>query len=254
MQKVTAVYFSPTGGTKRYVQEVAKHLSAEFDEIDLTNPANRAKDYQFGPDDLVVFGVPVYFGRVPQVGIFGRFKGNGAKAVYIAAYGNGQRGDALREESDICREKGFIGIAGADVIAPHSYSKRAGKGRPNADDIRALGEFAAQIKQILESGVCGELKIDGNAPYKKYGKSPFIPRTSAACNKCGVCAEKCPVEAIPAENPMLTDKDKCVACLACVKICPKNARSADGLLFKTATFLFERFLWNGVKKPEFFHS
>lgn len=45
-----------------------------------------------------------------------------------------------------------------------------------------------------------------------------------ACNQCGVCAKKCPEEAISknAKGIYTIDKKKCTGCLTCVESCPKG--------------------------------
>ena len=45
-----------------------------------------------------------------------------------------------------------------------------------------------------------------------------------ACNQCGVCAKKCPEEAISknAKGVYTIDKKKCTSCLTCVDVCPRN--------------------------------
>ena len=44
------------------------------------------------------------------------------------------------------------------------------------------------------------------------------------CIKCGKCAEECPVWAIPSDNLTSVDKDRCMACMHCIAVCPKQAR------------------------------
>ena len=45
-----------------------------------------------------------------------------------------------------------------------------------------------------------------------------------AFNQCGVCAKKCPEEAISknAKGVYTIDKKKCTGCLTCVESCPKG--------------------------------
>ena len=68
-QNVTAMYFSPTGTTEKVVRGLAEFL-AEGDTCktrSFTLPEERKNPAVFGLDDLVVLGVPVYAGRVPNV-------------------------------------------------------------------------------------------------------------------------------------------------------------------------------------------
>ena len=68
---VWAVYFSGTGTTERTVRslagELARMLSVPCRSIDFTRPQARQKELSFCERDLVVFGTPVYAGRVPNV-------------------------------------------------------------------------------------------------------------------------------------------------------------------------------------------
>ena len=66
-RRTTALYFSPTGGTRTYVRAVAAAMPHMGGEVDLTRPEERRKVHMFGADGVVVLGVPVYYGRVPAV-------------------------------------------------------------------------------------------------------------------------------------------------------------------------------------------
>ncbi|MDB8800982.1 4Fe-4S binding protein [Romboutsia sp. 1001216sp1] len=72
-----------------------------------------------------------------------------------------------------------------------------------------------------------------NAFYKHYGlNTPCIKiglkkddsLDVKACNQCGLCAKKCPQEAITqnSKGVYMINKKKCNGCLTCVDACPKG--------------------------------
>jgi len=91
---VWAAYFSPTGTTKKIVSSLADQIAKEFGweqkTFDFTLPGARTGSPSFSSSDVVVLGMPVYAGRVPNLmGSFLRsLAGGGALAVPIDLYGN----------------------------------------------------------------------------------------------------------------------------------------------------------------------
>ena len=138
----TALYFSPTGGTRTYVRAVAAAMPHMGGEVDLTRPEERRKVHMFGADDVVVLGVPVYYGRVPEVpGLLDGLQGEETPAVLLAVYGNRLIDDALAELSDLCAARGFRPLAAGALVAPHTFSAKVAMGRPNAGDLAAAAEL-----------------------------------------------------------------------------------------------------------------
>ncbi|MCI1823912.1 MAG: ferredoxin, partial [Megasphaera sp.] len=69
--KIKAVYFSPTGTTKKTVTTIAatlaEKLNISWKMDDFTLPPRRKTPLVFKKNELIVFGVPVYAGRVPNI-------------------------------------------------------------------------------------------------------------------------------------------------------------------------------------------
>lgn len=112
-KKVWAVYFSATDTTKKTVltiaDEAARLLGAEREDYDFTLPGMRENGFAAGKDDLVIFGTPVYAGRVPNVLLkyLATIQGNGALAVPVVLFGNRNFDDGLIELRDILENTGF---------------------------------------------------------------------------------------------------------------------------------------------------
>lgn len=256
-KQVYAVYFSPTGGTRTYVEGIAARLDKNYQTIDLTNPETRAKTYSFSADDLVLLGAPVYGGRLPQVrdGIFDRLQGNRTPAVWMVSYGNREFDDALLEEQEIFTKQGFIGIAAAAWIAPHTFSAQIAEGRPDAADKARMDEFAEKLRKKLEGELLDiSLSLPGNRPYKTFAGMPLHPVADEACTECGGCAAVCPTSAIDREHPKDVDGDLCINCFACVKHCPQQARGIEHPMFRQTVQKLEGNLLNRRKEPEFFFA
>ena len=254
IERVYAVYFSPTHGTRRYVEGLAARLGGEYEVIDLTRPAVRAREWVFGPKDLVIFGAPVYAGRLPEVpgGLLDRVRGDRTPAVFTVSYGNRDYDDALLEELDLCESRGFVGVAAAAWIAPHTFSDKLGAGRPDGSDEAAMDRFAALVREVLARDGLPPLAVKGDRPYKERKVSSGCPVGGEGYTGCGACAALCPVGAIDPARPRETDRAGCLGCLACVKSCPAGARAVPGDALPALRKRLEDSFLEPRKEPEWF--
>ena len=111
--KLHAMYWSATGTTRKVVREIANvlsaHMGGKVTVHDFTPPEAREAAYSFGKDDLVVFGTPVYAGRVPNVLLpfLKTIAGGGALAVPVVLFGNRNFDDGLIELCGLLEADGF---------------------------------------------------------------------------------------------------------------------------------------------------
>ena len=93
------IFFSPTGGTKKVADIVAKGTKLDADEIDLIKETNKLRNVNFEKGDLCLVAVPSYGGRIPSVvtDMFRNVRGNGTKAILVAVFGNRAIDDTLLE-------------------------------------------------------------------------------------------------------------------------------------------------------------
>lgn len=61
-----------------------------------------------------------------------------------------------------------------------------------------------------------------------YGKSL---KSSADCNGCGLCVKTCPQKNLSLSETRVSGSDKCIICMRCVYICPKQALRSKGMQF-----------------------
>ena len=253
-KKVWAVYFSATDTTKKTVltiaDEAARLLGAEREDYDFTLPGMRENGFAAGKDDLVIFGTPVYAGRVPNVLLkyLATIQGNGALAVPVVLFGNRNFDDGLIELRDILENTGFHTVAAAAFVGEHSFSKTLAAGRPDADDMKEAlafaGKVAEKVKGLPEGEAPAPVEVEGVPhPYRGYyqprdrkGVSIDIRKVkslvSDACDDCKICADVCPMGSISHEN-VREYTGICIKCGACIKKCPKQARyyEEEGYLY-----------------------
>ena len=249
--KIYEICFSPTGGTKKAAEALGSALADEREFVDLTDSKTRLSDISVGKEDTAVIAVPSYGGRVPAVAAerISEIRGNGAKAVLLCVYGNRAYEDTLAELQDTAKQAGFCVIAAVAAIAEHSIAREFAEGRPDADDMAQLRKFADKIREKIKAGNNSEPEIPGNRPYKERGGSGMVPHPTEECVKCGLCAEKCPVQAISANDPKEVDDSKCISCMRCVKICPHSARKVDDAMIEGVRNMLKK-VCSDRKEPE----
>lgn len=228
--KLFKIYFSPTGGTKKVADLISGQFDFETTEIDLSNSMEDFSKFTFSEKDICIIAVPSFGGRVPMAAMSNikKLKGNGSKIILVATYGNRAYEDVLLELKDTLTTLGFFCIAAIASVTEHSIMHQFATGRPDLQDKEELIRFSDEIKEVLKHGeVTKDLCVPGNNPYKEYKVIPLVPQVRQECKKCGLCATKCPVDAISKDNPMLVDKEKCISCMRCVAICPSKSRSVN---------------------------
>lgn len=249
MTSATLIYFSPTGTTKKLLHSIAKGYTPNcYSEIDLTKDSSDET-----PAELLIIGVPVYAGRVPDP-FLERFKNIDIKkreCIIVVVYGNRAYEDALLELQDLVEGKGGSILGAGAFIAEHSLSREQqpiAKNRPDEQDLNKAYQFGKEVSLKTD---LKNIKVPGNRPYKeKNPKTEVIMKTDETrCTLCSKCIAVCPVDAIV--EPLNTDGKLCLRCSACVRVCENKARSLQDTLSTTiAQRLFET--CQERKEPELF--
>lgn len=275
INNIIALYFSPTRTTKRVVcaiaAETARVLGVTYSEIDITTPAQREKAISFTENDLVIFGAPVYIGRMPNLisPFFKTINGNGALGIPVAVYGNRAYDDGLIELRDIMAEDRFRLIAAAAFVGEHTFSYILGGGRPDTKDLEIAKKFAEKIADKVRSidnfteEPC-TIEVPGTPyPYSGFYKATdtdkksvdirkVLPKTDVTkCTQCGECARICSMGAIDTTDYQKIT-GKCIKCGACIKRCPQGAKYFDDPQYLSHLKLLEDKFSGKRCEPEIF--
>ncbi len=250
--RVCGAYFSATGTTRKLVrfltEQIAASLSLPTAWFDFTLPASRAHPLEFTPSDLVIFGTPVYAGRVPNVLLpyLRTISGHNACAVPVVLYGNRNFDDALIELRELLVAGALLPIAAGAFIGEHSFSTTLAAGRPDAADFEIAAQFAAGVCALRKQPrPSTPVAVTGHLPLRPYyqprdrqGNPVDIrkvkPLVKDNCTHCSSCAALCPMGSIEPED-VKAYRGICIKCGACIKSCPVGAR-----YYADAGYLYHR--------------
>ena len=177
---ITAFSFSPTGGTDKVLSIISEELHVDsFHSLlkPLETPVTLSQE------DTAIIAFPSFGGRVPRTAkerFESAVRGNGAKCIIIAVYGNRAYEDTLIEMLDTAESCGFSVIAAISAVAEHSIFHAVATGRPDEDDRAFL------INATCErcSKECPVEAIDAGNPHSVDAEK---------CISCMRCIAVCPV-------------------------------------------------------------
>ena len=237
LMRVVEIMFSPTGGTEKVAHIISRRWSDHVETIDLSDPKADFTKCGLQKEDMVLIAMPSFGGRAPAVAIerLKRIAGNGANCALVCVYGNRAYEDTLAEMEDAAKACGFRVIAAIAAVAEHSIVSKYAANRPDASDEAQLAQFAERVLQKDDEAA----SIPGSRPYKKAGGGGLIPKAGKNCVKCGLCAEKCPVQAI-GRATLKADAQKCISCMRCVKRCPHGARAVSKAMVGVAALAIKK--------------
>ena len=118
----------------------------------------------------------------------------------------------------------IVGYDPFDLITTRSATMRdLGEGR--IENIDIVGESISNVKvKDFKKPTTRLLNLPlwlGNIFYQYAASKPFI--NPDLCQKCKVCYESCPVNAIIPNDKFYIDQKKCIKCYCCHELCPHDA-------------------------------
>lgn len=211
--EIISLYFSSGGESKKAAEYFAGKLACPCRDL-TPELARRNFDYQ-KRYDIVILSFPVYAQGIPKPlkAVLPQIKA----PYYIVniTYGRMSFGNCLKDAGKLLKGQ----IIGASLIpAKHTYLNASGI---TLQEITRLDQIIASI------------------PLKQYVEIPEFPRHPLAsffpalrsrigikifktceCDSCNICALNCPTGSISSGK---INNRKCIRCLKCVNVCPKNA-------------------------------
>ena len=254
---VKAVVFSPTDNTKiianRLAEEIAGRLKVPFETTDWTLPKYRQDHYQFAEDDLVIFGMPVFAGKTPN--LFKDFVQQGfsgaGPVVPVVTFGGRAYDSALAELASLLTADGFKVTGAGAFCMPHVFSDTLSADRPDERDYSLIAGLAdsvvsnLQIDKVLPAAsIPGDPEAAYYTPLGLDGKpAKFLkakPKTDTdRCVDCKICTTICPLGSIDV-NDVTQIPGRCMKCQACVRNCPTDAKYFDDPAFLSHVAMLEK--------------
>ena len=221
----------------------------------------------------MLIGTPCFSSRAPKpvtqfLASLPEMKGHKA---FVFATSGGAPGKVLYELTKLLRSKGADVLAGqltrGEVHHPAPSLIGRFPGRPNAEDIRQVQDFARVLMTSLSNpavrlpGSILSLIKHKRGFYEFLGSvisdqsvRVFLPKPKldfAHCDQCGCCSQECPTQNIQLE-PYPVLGSNCIRCYHCYNRCPNDAFTVrwhigNPLLWLLYNPVFER--WFGDLKP-----
>ncbi len=175
---VYSLYYSPTGGTKKVMDILAKEWPFTED-LDISSSDKDFSVCRFARGDLCLIGTASSGGRVPHQAVrnLSGMKADHSPAVVVAVYGDRPYDDTLLELRKTAEDCGFSVIAALAIKAERSHDDADALIKPDEEDIEKIRGFVSQIKdKINKPSSWKDFYVPGRYPYRE--SAPVKSKTS----------------------------------------------------------------------------
>jgi len=200
-----------------------------------------------GTGECLFVGSPVYVDRAvpPIVQFLTQLPlGQSCYGVPFVTWGGVSSGVALLEMAQLLEERGYALLGAAKILAVHSLMWHCehplGEGRPDSEDETLIQKLVSELTSKLQGSHPPLVSLQDlhyqppDLELKSWSTSLDIAKKATLlmkldtqlCNQCGVCQEKCPVQAIELV-PHIRIGDACIRCYNCARLCPEEAIEVD---------------------------
>lgn len=235
--KIALFYFSGTGNTERIAGAIAGELTeinVEIHIFNITSYKERQQNYDLAPYSAIIFGIPIYAWRAPEVVIewLKSINGQGKRCATFFTYGGVAVGSAHYDTKEILHGSNFIHIGSSEFPGKHTFNLAGWdflENRPDKRDFDIAKEFARKILNKFQEKENNRIEIEDPMisklileRFERREKTlPKPSRRGKECSMCRTCEEVCPSRAMNADTGE-ADNDKCLRCLRCMINCPDN--------------------------------
>ncbi|NLV68692.1 MAG: 4Fe-4S binding protein [Spirochaetes bacterium] len=245
IKKGLVLWYSQAGNTERIGRAIASAWRKQG--LKVTSGDYRSFDAaEINGYDIIAAGSPVFYYEVPE-----NFRDwlktipsiEGVPVASFVTFGGagGNQHNTACELMALLADKGGVpaGIekfSNMSTFAPTWSSGNTGRilKYRHLPDEGTFNRARGYAESVLSSARAGKgIEVNGNFSFNntmKGGVSIFFTKLLMTghsidhkkCIRCGICVEKCPVDAIGPDRDGV-DTGKCIACFGCVNNCPVNA-------------------------------
>jgi len=232
--KIMILYFTGTGNSRYVAEKIADKTKGQQLNLNALIKKNEAVAVQA---ENLVFVTPTYAWRIPKIirEWIRKADFSAVKKVWFVMTCGSEIGNASAYNQKLCNEKGCEYMGTAQIIMPENYIAmfdvpEKNEAREIIENANPVIEMAAQtisagekLPAEKDSLYCRILSGIVNPVFYHFCVKSNAFKVDDRCIKCGMCAEKCPLNNIRIVDGKPVWGKNCTHCMACICYCPTEA-------------------------------